>query len=109
MVHCTPAVANILVQQALVAQAVLRRTHHSPSHTPVAGVYCTAAEQGSCVFLVEAPYHYTQLGEYLTTTRDADRLLLVRLQSAPLPLCRCPHQVLTQHLFHDDVPSSSKL
>ncbi|TEB17022.1 hypothetical protein FA13DRAFT_1804466 [Coprinellus micaceus] len=66
--------AGISVRHMLVAQAALRHSHESPRHVPVAGVH----QHGSRTFLVEAPYHYTELEVYLTATPTADRMSLVR-------------------------------
>ena len=66
---------NIWTSQMLVAEAALRRSHESPRHVPVAGVY----QQGGRTFLVEAPYQYTGLEDYLAASTTADRMSLVRI------------------------------
>ncbi|KAJ3513685.1 hypothetical protein NMY22_g14967 [Coprinellus aureogranulatus] len=72
--------AGIDTRAAFIANAILRRQNRTSKHVEVAGVYQTGdASTGSLrTFLVEAPYNYTGLPEYLTANPDVNRLVLFK-------------------------------
>ncbi|TEB25495.1 hypothetical protein FA13DRAFT_1738221 [Coprinellus micaceus] len=62
----------------LMNEARLRRRHQTANHVPVSGVYQATLAHGSSSFLIEAPYHYVPLKEYLSANPDADRKPLLK-------------------------------
>lgn len=59
----------------LVDEAAIRIQVQTPDHVPVVGL---VAASGGRILLVEAPYRYTALNEYLVAHPNADRRAMVR-------------------------------
>ncbi|KAJ3537427.1 hypothetical protein NMY22_g5594 [Coprinellus aureogranulatus] len=70
--------AGVDVRDALVAEARLRREYYTEKHVRVAGIYRTGDAFGSRIYLVEAPYQYTKLKEYLAVHPEVNRLDLFK-------------------------------
>ena len=58
-------------------EAHIRRRHQTANHVPVSGLYQASLTHGGSSFLIEAPYHYVDLKEYLSANPGIDRKSLV--------------------------------
>ncbi|TEB25487.1 kinase-like protein [Coprinellus micaceus] len=75
--HCYVQ-AGVGVRSILLLIAFLRRQHPSSRHVPISGVYQEDASLGGRVFLVESPYRYVGLREYIAANPGAERRLLLK-------------------------------